>query len=564
MGERHLGAAKQWLVPLALLIFLVSLSLGRPLLAPDSPRATSHYLGAASLGGDFDLRFEEADLERLRELVRTDSPGLLLAGEAGAPSASYPDNVLGMLYIAPFARMGGLRMALAAQALVLVVAMGFAAVTLRQRFDEVWRILLTCLFGSIVLGFLDQLRPEILTLAAVISAFALAYRGEAPRFEELAEVFDDRSARVAGFTLRWLAVGALLGFVVLSHPVYLLLLVAAVTAIPPASRRLGTAILALGCLVAVGAALGLAFFLGGPLPWVSELALFGSSGSNGVPVPSLLASARPLIDSGLLGWNVLFVAAGRNVGVLPYYLPLLLVLALWEPRRRRSTLVMMAALAALVTVLVWPFDWAGDAVGLGNAVLLPIYGALWLVPTRRPPAWALLAALLVAGAFLWPTWLSSLGLWAGGHDSGALVSPVASRWLPHESTRRPLGDDYFLQGALRALPAGGAVSERRGRLFLRGGRWGNLVAASPRPLTHLYLAFDGQAGAELEVAGGTLGDTVFRGDGGIGFEIELVDEARRHRMWWSSEPQSLYDLRLRLPKAPRVPVAFSLQADTEP
>jgi hypothetical protein len=244
---------------------------------------------------------------------------------------------------------------------------------------------------------------------------------------------------------------------------------------------------------------------------------------------------------------------------VPYFLPALLLLALWEPRTRRSALVATAALVTVVTVVVWPFDFAGDAVGIGNAVLLPVFGALWLVPTRRVASWAVIVVVLVSGAFLWPSWLRTVGLRGGGSASEALSS-VAQRWLPHETTRRPQGGEYSVQGALRVLPAGGGLAERGGRLLLTGGQWGSLVLASTEPLTSVRLSFDGQAGSELEVAGGALGDTLFAADGGVGFEIELAGASRSHPMWWSSQPQSLYDLRLRLPRAPGIPVAFRIVA----
>ena len=79
-----------------------------------------------------------------------------------------------------------------------------------------------------------------------------------------------------------------------------------------------------------------------------------------------------------------------------------------------------------------------------------------------------------------------------------------------------------------------------------------------RPVQSVLLDFDGQAGIELEVEGGELGNTVFRGDGGIGFEVLLGESDRRHPVWWSRQEQSLYDLRLRLPTAPPFPIGFRL------
>ena len=50
-----------------------------------------------------------------------------------------------------------------------------------------------------------------------------------------------------------------------------------------------------------------------------------------------------------------------------------------------------------------------------------------------------------------------------------------------------------------------------------------------------------------------------RAAGGVAFEVMLGDHARRHPMWWSHREQTLYDLHLRLPKAPPFPVAFRVR-----
>ena len=569
MGERDLTAAavagpprrftRRLLAPLALLALLAALVMARPLEAPPSPRAAAHCLAAASLARDLDLSFAAADRPRAEAYLERGSRGVLLARSAEPSTASYPVDLWSQAYLAPFARLGGLRGVVLAHVLALVVAMGLAARTLRQRLDAPWRLLLACVFASATLALALTPRSEVLVLAAVVAAFALAYRSEVPTFDELPEVWADRS-RGMGAGLRWLLVGFLLGYAALTHPVHLLLLLPAGLAARDARPGGGPVMVVLGAVGAAALGISGALLLGGAWPWGPELSVFtarsgfpgqGGEWESGDAVPSLLAAARPVPDLSLSAWNLLFAAVGRTAGALPYFLPIVLLLALWEPRRRRSPLVVAAALAVVAALVVWPFDWAGDA-PLGNAALLPVFGALWLVPTRRC-GWLAVAAITAAAApFLWPSWLDAAGL----SGRGSTVGPAAERWLPHESTRRPLAGDFAALGTLRVLPAGGAVEYRGDRFLIDGGRWGSLVVASPVPLATLYLDFDGQAGSELEVVGGRLGDTLFRGDGGVRFSVELPERPRRHPMWFSAEPQSLYDLRLRLPKAPRIPVAF--------
>ena len=142
---------------------------------------------------------------------------------------------------------------------------------------------------------------------------------------------------------------------------------------------------------------------------------------------------------------------------------------------------------------------------------------------------------------------------------GQNVAPLAVRWLPLESTLRVSDDELVRDGSLGIRVVGGAVSGRGGQLVVQGGSWAEVVLVSSRPLTSVLLEFDGQAGSELEITGGELGNTVFRGDGGVVFEVGLDSSARQHPMWWSRQEQSLYDLHLRLPKAPPFPVALRVR-----
>lgn len=573
MGERDLSPYSppgkrrgwaRWLVPAVLLAFLTVLEIARPAAAPTSAGGVAHYLHAASLAHDQDAVFASEDLERLRQLPQPDRLSVLLA-RADDDRLVYPGAGPEALWLAPFVAVAGLSGAVFATALAVVWAMGLAATTMRQRLHTPWGLLLLALLASTTIRFVLEPRAEAIGLAAVLAAFALAFRGESSEFVEMPEVYDD-ALRLGGwrFTARWLGIGALLAVAALSHPLYLLLFLPAALAVPERARRSGIAwllgggaLLALPTLVASGAL--------SSLPWLRDLAAFDAAAGfptsttdwgSGEAIPSLLGAAAPQLHVGLLGWNLAFLAVGRTVGAVPYFLPVLLMLALWEPRSGRSPLVVAVTAVALTAAVVWPFDWAGEPGGLGNALLLPAFGALWLVPTRPVRFIWLIATTILAGALLWPTWLDLLGLRpVGSHGVGAVPS-YATRWLPVESSLR-VGDDELLRGgSLAARIAGGALGERGGELVLSGGRWGSLMLVNDRPVESVLLDFDGQAGTDLEVEGGELGSTVFRGDGGIGFEVRLGESDRRHPVWWSSEDQSLYDLRLRLPSAPPFPVAF--------
>ena len=94
MGKRDLGSPsmpspRPWLAPALLLVVLSVLAAARPSAAPTTPLGIAHYLQAESLGLDFDNRFDERDLVRLRQLPQADDLRVLLARGEGE-SLVYP------------------------------------------------------------------------------------------------------------------------------------------------------------------------------------------------------------------------------------------------------------------------------------------------------------------------------------------------------------------------------------------------------------------------------------------------------------------------------------------
>jgi hypothetical protein len=555
------------LMPAVLLVVLTALQVARPATAPASASGVAHYLQAESLLQDQNSSFEEEDLDRLRQLPQTESLSVLLARHRDG-RAVYPGPGLTALWLVPFVAFGGLNGAVFGTALAVVWAMGLAAVTMKQQLHTPWGLLLLALFGSAAIRCVTEPRPEALVLAAVLAALAIAYRGETPQFVEMPEIYDD-SVGPGGwrFALRWVVVGVLLAVATLYHPLYALLFVPAGLAVPNAARRGGLAWTIGGAAVILLPTLGISGVTSG-LPWLRDAEVFttvtgfpdlGADWGDGSGMPSLVAAAQPRLDAGLIGWNAFFLVGGQTVGALPYFLPLLLLLAPWEPRKGRSPLVASVAAMAVLAILIWPFDWAGGPGMLGNALLLPAFGALWLLPTRPVRgAWILVMAI-AAGVFLWPTWLETVGLRPAPATPSRSVSPVAGRWLPLESTLRAGESDLIREGSLAVRVVGGAAASRGGRIVIQGGAWGEVLLIAPQDVESVLLEFDGQAGTELDLTGGTLGNTVFRGDGRVAFEVLLGERGRRHPMWWSPLEQSLYDLRLRLPDAPPYPVAFRVR-----
>jgi hypothetical protein len=115
--------------------------------------------------------------------------------------------------------------------------------------------------------------------------------------------------------------------------------------------------------------------------------------------------------------------------------------------------------------------------------------------------------------------------------------------------------------AFLAGDAGPAGDDPRGPLRLRGRREIELMVASPRPLGRLTLTFGRRAPSAIEIlAGGDSGDVLLRGDGGVGFTVELEEARATHPPPWSDEPWSFYPLRFRFPEGPPFDLTFEVAA----
>ena len=55
-----------------------------------------------------------------------------------------------------------------------------------------------------------------------------------------------------------------------------------------------------------------------------------------------------------------------------------------------------------------------------------------------------------------------------------------------------------------------------------------------------------------------MGETAFRPDGRVGFELRPDGKALELPLWWSPSRQSIYRLTLRLEGAPAAPIGFTI------
>jgi hypothetical protein len=558
---------------------------GRPSLVGDE---ATYAMQAASLACDFDLAYTRADYDRFVAQWGGQPDGLVLQSRdpgSGGRHITYGKPFLYALAIAPFVRLAPVRGALVANALFLAAAALLAARTLRRRLGGAapfWVAVLV--FAAVSFAYVYWVHADLFLFAAVAAGFALAYWEERPRAAPPADIYEGEEGEVGGrwFLVRWLAVGALLAIPGAFRPFYLALLLPAALAVPTgARRRAGLAALAAG-------ALGL-LLLTGLVQWQAGGAFSGYGGERqgfyprtGYPEVDFPASGwekslrrwgntswtqegaiTPDFDAHLWGWNVLYFFVGRNIGILPYFLPLLLGFFAFSGERGRWAIPWAVLLAAAGFLLVRPFNFYGGGGAIGNRYFLPLYPALWFLAGRPLSARAATAAAGIAAAlsalFLAPLWRHPTAYPIGPDGRYRHVSSFASRYLPYETTQShiPGGEDSAHDGIWVKLLNGamGRIGEAES---LMGDEKGEVLVGSPEPLRALLAVADPRAPTRLETGGQILRPSLLRPNGTVVFRIELGAPRAVHPMWWTREPYYLYQLDLRLPGAPKVPIGVRL------
>lgn len=501
-----------WAVLIALLLALLGAALVRAPRAPESGDEPTHALQAASLAWDLDLRYSDEDFARYREHWGARPPGIDLESRDGGNTQVYGRPFFHALVAAPFVRAMPQRGMQVANALLLAAAALLAAWALKQ---PLW--VAVFVFASATFLYVFQATADVFLLAATSAGFALIYVGQ--KEASLPSMYEGDKVWSWRDFVRWLAAGALLAIPGTYRLLYLFLLLPAVVV---KKNRSAWA----GLLVGAAGALALAF------------AVHARAGGDPLLAPSLSFEADP----GLFAWNAVYFLVGRHVGVLPYFLPLLL--ALLAARKDRWALGLGAALAAVGFLVAHPYDFAGFGGATGNRHFLPLYAALWFLaakPVRS--AWAVVIALL-AVPFLLPL---------------PRVAERVQALLPYEATQRELPGTWVSQGDLRIKPTSPSVwrAPRGSDFRVAGGETGELVIASPGPLETVELEFDRNAPTRLQARGQEVRPTRLGADGSVTFPVEL-GSGRVHPMWWTGGRHHLYTLRFRLPGAPLKPIAFQV------
>ena len=412
--------------------------------------------------------------------------------------------------------------------IALLAWAGWVAVqVLNRRASPALGLVLVAILASVVPLYLGAGDGAVLRFAAAVVAAATARRQRGWSGHEIPDVFPGLER-----TRAWepVIVGVLAGLVVAGHPAYLLLGVGIVLMLEDRARR-SVAVIAMAL-----SALGLSFLpqpIGGG--WQGALATLDIS-----PGSEVL-------------WAGLEFSLGGTFGVLPWFVPVILLLALHQFRGAGAPVVWGGALSCATLIVLWPLDWLPSAARLGSGWFLPVYGAMFLTPARPARKWQLTVTALVAAVFLVPHWW---GLLPGVEGMAMHQTTPVTRFLPVETTPSAAVGPRFSVGVIDAWSPD--LDTDRGAWLIEGGEWGTLVVTSRLPVERVWLDCGGQAGTDIEVRGAEAGEIMFRADGGVGFALQLSG-ARRHVTAFDADPVHVHTVRFRLPAAPDAPIRVRLQ-----
>jgi hypothetical protein len=382
-----------------------------------------------------------------------------------------------------------------------------------------------------------HLWPELFLAVVAVGLFALLYQGEG-RPGAAAEMYDDGRLRSRSNLVRWIAIGALFAVLVASASWLVALSIPIAATARRRKVKSSTLVAALLTTAVVG---------------------FSLSGGS-ARLASALFPGLGTLDLGLWGWNLVYLGAGRHLGMALYFAPIFLLLPWCGREAGRRSLV--AGVGVSLALLLWwqPHDFGGLPWAVGTRAVVVLYPILFFLVDRPPRRWAAIVTLALAGAVFWPVWLHLRQPPADFQGRALRVPAYFSPWLPWETTQSGLAAEssVSLSGIeVRVLDLSAWRGEDGG-LRVMGGEWAELLLVSSAPVTGLRVEVEEDGGADIELRGAELRQTVLRPDGSVGFLLGVDEPRISHAMPGSSGPRYFRTLAVNLSKAPKHPIRIGL------
>ncbi|MFL6196698.1 MAG: hypothetical protein ACJ75H_21120 [Thermoanaerobaculia bacterium] len=573
------------LVLLLLLMLVEAVRFDRAKLPVLGDEAT-YAMQAESLARDFDLAYTRADYDRFAARWGVPPEGLILQSRPGGDRLVYGKPPLYALVLAPFSLVAPVRGPVIANALLFAAAGLLAARSLRNRIGGAAPFWMAgFLFASVAFSYIFWGEADLFVFAAVAAGYALVYWGDrsySQRADEMPQIYQGEDTEpTRGFLLRWLGAGALLGVAVVYRPVYLVLLAPALLSAwgsPRGRRGQAVAGLALGAVLIAGLSMGIQWMAGGdPTGYGGQRqGIYANGEYPDVKFPAASWServekegnaswlrkeaVRPELNVNLLGWNAIYFLTGRNVGVLPYFLPLILGFLAFQGDRGRWAIPVAVAAAALAFLLLRPFNfYGGDP--QGNRYFLPLYPALWFLAARPARAAWVAGVALIASPFLAGVWAHPSAYPLAETGEYRHVSQLARRWLPYETTQASApGQQVAVGGGLwvKLLDHNIWTAGRSNRLRMVGGTRAELLIGSPQPLPSVDIELDERAPSRIQAGGHELRPVLLKPNGYVLFQVPLGRARAVHPLAWGPYDYHLYRVDLQLPGAAAAPVGLRI------
>ena len=508
-----------------------------------------YSMQAQSLAFDFDRRYEASDYRRYLETTGKVPDPLILQSTDGGGALVYAKPVFYSLYLAPFVRLAPERGPIVANLVLLILAaLLLECLLLRRVGADGPLVAAILLFFSVAFGHVFWVHADLFYL--VVTALGLCC---------LDPWFEGRRP----LPVRLVAGGALLATAGAGRPFYLAVLAGVLLAAAPTlrqawGRRIAAAVLGSALVLLAGSAWLHRASGGAWSPYIGERQ--GFSSATGYPDidfdregwPELLAVRGdaswvregfllPSFDAALFGHNVVYALLGRSIGIVPYFLPLVLACACLRPGSRRRWLLVAIALGLAAFLIKSPHNFYGGAGAISNRWFLPLYPVCWFLIERPPSRRWLVATSVVAALFVAPLWFSAASFPVEiDADTGAhrlrYVSPAAKRLLPLETSQVHLSSAPVdvQHGDLRVRLIGSGVRPHGDDgIRYRPGADEELLIGSPVPLAGLTVKLvpvEADAGQAVSIV------------------VERPRRIARHRYWYGGIPLNYY--RLVLPEIP--------------
>lgn len=445
----------------------------------------------ASLVGDGDLVFDDADLERLVQHPDDPAPTVIL--QQTDRGITYSKPLLYPLLAAPLFAVLGESGMVATNILALAAALILAWIYLRRlagATEALWT-LFTFVLASVVLAYLGWKMSDLVLLSLTLAGLLLALGGRRAQIE-------DRPVMLPLGGIGAAILGGLILGMTVSMRFTTAALVAAVTVALFLDKR-GRRGMVVGVLSVVGflAVSGITVaLLGTANPYKSVRSSFNQAsgypaGEAAEKVSERFASRpatqsatwRPPLDVRRTAYSTLYFFVGRHTGLL-FYFPAAVVLLLHILRRPdRISMTLLAGVVAIVGFyLIWmPQNYFGGSTFVGNRYFLGAFPALLVGLTRLPSKRNLTVAWVLA-LVAWGSAVHS-AYSVRGLDGSSQIHAYSGvfRRLPFESTAQRidgLADRFWADDFVRFLDP-----------FAKAAPWSFRLDSS-RPATELLVATD--------------------------------------------------------------------------